>query len=189
VFYTYAHVKPDGEIFYIGKGKERRAWDKRNRNPYWHNIVNKYGYEVKILADSIDEELALLCEIEAIDIYNRRGFKLCNITIGGDGFCGGKHTEEAKKKMSLQRKGLNNGMYGKKRPEIAGKNHHMHKPEIAKKVSDKMQGGLNPSAKKVKFNEQIFNCVVDLAKYLNLNIKTVQRRIRVNPTKYGYEVL
>ena len=189
MFYTYAHVKPDGAIFYIGKGKDRRAWDKNNRNNYWHNIVNKHGYKAKILANSIDEELALLCEIEAIDAYKRRGFQLCNMTEGGEGFSGGKHTEQSKIKMSLQRKGQKNGMYGKKRPEITGKNHHMHNLEIAKKVSEKVRGALNPSAKKVKFNNKVFGCITDLAKYLNLNTKTIQRRVRSNPSKYGYEVL
>lgn len=189
MFYTYAHTKPNGTIFYIGKGKDCRAWDKDNRNTYWHNIVNKYGYEVKIIANNIDEELALLCEIEAIDIYKRRGFQLCNMTEGGEGFSGGKHTQESKNKMSLQRKGHKNGMYGKKRPEITGKNHHMHNSETAKKVSEKMKGALNPLAKKVKFKKQIFSCITDLAKYLNLNPKTIQRRVRTNPTKYGYEVI
>ena len=189
MFYAYAHVKPDGAIFYIGKGKDRRAWDKDNRNTYWHNVVNKYGYEVKILAHDTDEELSLLCEIEAIDVYKRRGLSLCNMTKGGEGFSGGKHTEQARIKMSLERKGQKNGMYGKKRPEITGKNHHMHNPEIAKKVSEKLKGELNPFAKKVKFKEQTFGSIADLANYLNLRPKTVQRRVRVNPAKYGYEVI
>ncbi|RAZ47421.1 hypothetical protein DP175_03995 [Polynucleobacter paneuropaeus] len=51
-FYTYAHKKPDGSIFYIGQGstKYKRAYSTKGRNKHWHNVVNKHGYEVEILA-------------------------------------------------------------------------------------------------------------------------------------------
>ena len=59
MFYTYAHTKPDGTIFYIGKGQGKRAWSNKNRNKHWKNIVSKYeNYKVKILANWQTEEEA-----------------------------------------------------------------------------------------------------------------------------------
>ena len=51
MFYTYAHTKPDKTIFYIGKGKDNRAWDTYNRSTYWKRVVNKHGFNVEILAN------------------------------------------------------------------------------------------------------------------------------------------
>lgn len=48
-FYVYRHIRRDtGEVFYIGKGFKNRAYSFLNRNPYWHNIVNKCGFDVEI---------------------------------------------------------------------------------------------------------------------------------------------
>ena len=52
----YRHSKPDGTPFYIGKGIIKRPYSKHHRNKHWHNIVNKYGYGVEILANFLTEE-------------------------------------------------------------------------------------------------------------------------------------
>jgi hypothetical protein len=104
-YYTYAHTKPDGTIFYIGKGTGYRANQKCGRNPHWKNVTNKYGFEVKMLADNIDEELALLCEIEAIDVFKRRGYDLVNKTSGGDNPIWTIVTDETRAKMSKSQTG------------------------------------------------------------------------------------
>lgn len=106
-YYVYEHRKADtGEVFYIGKGKKYRAYEKgAKRNPYWNNIVNKHGRTVNFIAEGIDEELALLIEVEAIDTAKKRGVVLCNITDGGEGSWGFKHTEAHKQHMSDIQKG------------------------------------------------------------------------------------
>jgi len=51
--YTYCHTRNDtGQVFYIGKGVKYRANATKNRNQYWKNIVEKYGYSIEILANS-----------------------------------------------------------------------------------------------------------------------------------------
>ena len=40
-FVTYAHTKPDGTIFYIGKGVERRAYQTRSKKCVDNNRVDK----------------------------------------------------------------------------------------------------------------------------------------------------
>ena len=93
--YTYAHSKPDGTIFYIGKGIGRRAYSK-NRNDYWKRIVAKYGYEVQILAYWDTEKESLDHEVLLIACMKDMGIELCNLTEGGEGATGYQHSEEHK---------------------------------------------------------------------------------------------
>ena len=107
MFYVYQHKNPNtNEVFYVGKGSKKRAFAKHNRNQYWQNKVNVYGgFCVDFLVNNIDEELAFLVEVEAIDLYKRIGCKLANITIGGDGIGGFKHSTETKQKIAKKAQG------------------------------------------------------------------------------------
>lgn len=114
--YVYRHLKPNGEVFYIGIGKVgSRLLSKINRNKFWHNIVNKYGYEAQIVQNNLSWEDA--CELEKILIswYGRRDLgtgNLVNLTDGGEGCTnmisniGSKRTQEQKERMSKAQKGL-----------------------------------------------------------------------------------
>lgn len=95
MFFTYAHYKPEGGLFYIGKGKRSRAYAMSNRNPYWNNIVAKYGKPtVKLLAGWNTEQEAFDHEKLLILSFKDMGYKLANITEGGEGTSGYKHTPE-----------------------------------------------------------------------------------------------
>lgn len=109
-FYTYAHKKPDGSIFYIGQGsaKYKRAHSTRGRNRFWHNIVNKYGYEVEILAYWDTSDQAKSHEIELIAYFKERGINLVNMTDGGEGTVGFFPSEETRAKLSEIQKRLQN---------------------------------------------------------------------------------
>ena len=104
-FYVYEHRTSDGRLFYVGKGTGSRANSRKSRNAYWHNTVNKYGIVVKIVANELDEELAMLAEIELIDASKKRGCRLVNLTNGGDGTSGYRYSEEDRIMMSKQRTG------------------------------------------------------------------------------------
>jgi len=98
-FYVYQHKKADtNEIFYVGKGKDKRFVESKSRNPHWHNVVNKYGFDSEIIVKDVDEEFSFLVEMEAIDVYRRRGINLVNKTDGGEGTSGFSHphTEDHK---------------------------------------------------------------------------------------------
>ena len=111
IYYVYEHTRNDTNVvFYVGKGKNKRAYSKHHRNQYWTNIVNKAGgFTVKFIAKDLDEELALLVEIERIDQLKRLGYVLCNITEGGEGSSGYKHTKEALKKIGAASKAFMTG--------------------------------------------------------------------------------
>jgi hypothetical protein len=148
MFYVYEHIRPDtGAIFYVGKGKEDRFKLRFSRNKYWQNVVNKAGgFEARKIVENIDEELALLVEVERIDQLRRLGVNLTNLTAGGEGCSnpteevrrkiGVRHSqesydralakrrllkvsEETRKKQSLARTGHKNVMYGKTHSESA----------------------------------------------------------------------
>lgn len=100
----YRHLKPCGEVFYIGIGKIRRSKEKTYRNKHWCNIVNKHGYETEILKSDLTWDDA--CELEKILIswYGRKDLKtgiLCNLTDGGEGGYGAIVSETTREKMRL----------------------------------------------------------------------------------------
>jgi hypothetical protein len=106
MFCTYAHYKPDGGLFYIGKGKIRRSRQMDCRNSHWTNIVNKYGKpKVEVLANWETEQEALDHERFLIFCFRDMGFVLANKTSGGEGLSGYKHTEESKQKNRLAKMG------------------------------------------------------------------------------------
>lgn len=108
MFLTYAHFKPDGTLFYIGKGSQKRAYAKDNRNQHWLSIVKKHGFQVETLAKWDNESDALLHEQFLIACFKDMGHKLANATNGGEGVSGHKHSAEAKAKMSAFQKQFQN---------------------------------------------------------------------------------
>lgn len=104
-FYTYGHYRPNGEIFYIGKGSNLRAWATR-RNPYWEKIVKKHqGFDVKILSFWETEKEAFEHEKLLISCFKDLGIKLANLTEGGEGISGAILSDETKSKMSIAKLG------------------------------------------------------------------------------------
>jgi hypothetical protein len=102
MYYTYGHYKADSkELFYIGKGKGRRAHEKDSRSDYWRNIVNKYGYTVEIFAEWESEQDAFIHEKFLIECFHELT-DLCNLTDGGDGCSGYVWTDEQKAKLKLR---------------------------------------------------------------------------------------
>ena len=85
-FYVYRHIRLDtNTVFYVGKGKDNRAYTKRRRNKYWTNIVNKVGYRVEIVQDKLSEKQAFDKEIKLIAKHKKKGECEANLTLGGEG--------------------------------------------------------------------------------------------------------
>lgn len=61
----YCHRrKTDGICFYIGKGKGNRYKTTLSRNRYWHEVVEKHGFEPVILINNVTEQKAFELEAE-----------------------------------------------------------------------------------------------------------------------------
>ena len=103
----YIHRKPCGEVFYVGKGKHKRAWSPHGRNPFWKRTVARYGYIVQIVEQDLSNEQALELEEFIISYCKLRsdGGTLTNLTLGGTGCVGLKVSDETKCKLSKKNKG------------------------------------------------------------------------------------
>ena len=135
-FYVYEHIRKDtGAVFYVGKGRNKRAQSLIGRNNHWKNVVNKAnGYAIKYVVKNVDEELAFLCEIEKIDQLKRIGIKLTNMTNGGDGMSGYVATEETRKKITSAKLGFKYTEESKKKMSESAKGRIVSK-ETRDKIS------------------------------------------------------
>ena len=96
--YLYCHFKKDySSPFYVGIGTHgkiktfTRSKSKSGRNKYWKNIA-KDGYIILICNESDDYEYIKELEKELIFLYNKDN--LTNLTDGGEGCKGFKHSVE-----------------------------------------------------------------------------------------------
>ena len=96
-YYIYIHYTPDNIPFYVGKGIKNRCLHKHSRSYWWNNIVNKYGYYIKIQEINLNEDECLQREIYWIKYFGRKQYQegtLINLTNGGEGVSGKLYTEE-----------------------------------------------------------------------------------------------
>lgn len=105
-YYVYLHRRGDNnEVFYVGKGRGRRATCRHSRNRWWKAVVSKHGFIVEYVERELSEDEAFDLEIELIKFYRDCGHALCNISSGGDGASGTKRTDEHKEKVAAAQRG------------------------------------------------------------------------------------
>lgn len=136
---VYRHFKADSpsDCFYVGIGcaKYRQASTK-NRNKFWHNIVDKHGFRHEIVADGLTHENAVDLEKLMISEYGRIDLNtgiLVNMTNGGDGASGHVHNEETRKKISIN-------SINQKNTSGRFKNGHKPNPETIRATAEANRG-------------------------------------------------
>lgn len=107
---VYIYTNKINKKMYVGQtcqGLHERAGNNGYRymknNNYFGNAIKKYGFEnfeVEVFADKLTKDEANSMEKLLIKKLNTMYPNGYNLTAGGDGTCGYKHTEEAKTKMS-----------------------------------------------------------------------------------------
>ena len=137
--FKYGDYQFDYEPIYIGKGTNDRVkkhlYTYKNSKTHFHNKLNlilKEGYKplYKILIDNLLEKDAHNEEIRLIKIIGREinGGPLNNLTDGGEGQTGFRHSEESKIKTSNSLK--NNTLFQE----------YMKSEEYRKKISNGLMG-------------------------------------------------
>lgn len=163
---VYFHINPvKREVFYVGIGniKRSKARSFKNRNKWWHNIVNKYGYNIVIIEKNLTWEKACKREKYYIKFFGRKDLGLgilVNMTNGGDGVLGCKLPKsiEQRKKISLALKGKKTGRVpfwkGKRMSEEWIKKRKSRKGIKRPKFSKEWKKHLSESHKGIKMSEE-----------------------------------
>jgi hypothetical protein len=111
-FYTYLPCKPNGEVFYVGKGTGKRSHEFYGRNDCHSKIVQKYGKDNILVCvfKCGSEQQAFSDEIQHIAQLRKEGYDLANFTDGGEGSSGRIISEETRLKRSASMRGLKNSL-------------------------------------------------------------------------------
>lgn len=104
---VYKHVSPSHKV-YIGITHllPSQRWCRGNgykNNPVFYKAIKKYGWdniEHKIVISNLTKEQAEEVEKQLISYYKNIGLSY-NITNGGEGTNGYKHTDEYKERMRI----------------------------------------------------------------------------------------
>ncbi len=121
MWYVYLITNLVNGNLYVGKTNNiDKRWLKHKRisaggktkypynYKYFHSAISKYGvknFELSVLDNYELETQALVGEIKHIARLKVEGYKLYNLTDGGDGVSGYKHSDETKQKISLAKIG------------------------------------------------------------------------------------
>jgi hypothetical protein len=219
-FYVYILKDNNDKIFYVGKGCRSRNSSHRNnaknnrQEPVYKKIrklwSNGFDYKFEKVKSNLSEEEACNLEKNLIKIYGRKfdGGILLNVTFGGEGSFGYKHSEQTKQKMreawilrritnkvseetkqkiSQSRKGSKVSNFTKLKisNSIKGKNHWNFGNKGATKATQKMN---EVSRKKIDVNGFVFDSVSDAANYYGIAISTAIYRAKNGKNrgeKYG----
>lgn len=96
-FYTYLWRDSAGVPFYVGKGRDKRAWRTNDRSKEFKQIYANDGCTVEIADEFALESEAHAHEVDLIARYGRRDLGtglLINKTDGGEGISGLLRTPE-----------------------------------------------------------------------------------------------
>jgi len=140
IYYVYEYRREDKTPYYIGKGKNNRAYSSD------HTVKLPPKERIRFIAENLYEKEALDLEKKLIAKYGRKDLGtgiLRNLTSGRQGSSPGPET---KAKLSKAAKGKKPNNYGKsyklkgpRKWNRQGKNHHMygihHTDEARQKIS------------------------------------------------------
>jgi len=144
IYYIYSYLRENHSPYYIGKGKEGRAFTKGYKEVRPPQDKSK----VKILKANLTEEEAFALERLYILMFGRKDLGtgiLRNKTDGGDGASGAIRSEETKEK-------IRQANLGKKKPKEVGEK--ISKALTGRKLSEEIKSKLREGHKGRKCTEE-----------------------------------
>ena len=161
--------------------KQCHAYDafKKVNTMYFHRAIRKYGidnFNWEILHDKITDVKKLnKLEIYYIDLYDtyNTGY---NLALGGKNAC---HSEETKRKISDAGKGRKHSEESKRKMSKTHKGKKFsenHKRKLSENHADFSLGN-HPRARAVIIGHKHFDTAIEAAKFLQVSISIVRRRI------------
>ena len=190
---VYVHINKLNNKFYVGitsRSADRRWEDGKgySRQRKFYNAIKKYGWDNFlhiIIMQNLTESEAKYFEKEYIAMFDsmRCGY---NSTVGGEGCLGYHHTQQAKDKMSAQRKGralseewkasLSKARKGRKSPMLGKKMSQEQKDLIGESLKKFYQKEKESGKKirrsptiKVQCDGIIFDAIKDCADYYGIH--------------------
>lgn len=111
-YYVYLHKTPFGEIFYVGKGRNNRAFITTNRSSDW-NTISDDGFEVEIYKDNLTQCDALRIETDLIKTLPYLVNKQILTTIEFDDYSDYFMVDPESPSGLVRTSGVFNGLYNK----------------------------------------------------------------------------
>lgn len=148
-YYVYEwYIIDTNEVFYVGKGKNFRYRDIKNRNKFFKDMYSSHNCMVRKVYENLTEEEAFEKEIELIKYYKTNtNFRLTNQTDGGDGVSGWKPSQEFREKQSkISRARWADEEFRDKMVQMRQDENSVYKSEeFRKKISQIVSGKNNPN--------------------------------------------
>ena len=131
--YVYLIYNQVNGKLYVGKGSSTSRWNEHlktarggkekypDKFSVIHAAINKYGppnFVFKIVEYTETDQDALDLERAWISFLRGEKYILYNLTDGGDGSIGFKHSDETKNNLSEMNSGPNHPQYGKPRSDV-----------------------------------------------------------------------
>jgi hypothetical protein len=126
IYYVYFYLRSDFTPYYIGKGKEKRAWEKHHKGI----LTPKNKSKIILIEQNLTELQAFILERYYIRWFGRKDNKtgiLRNRTDGGEGVSGRIVSEKTKTKISKSHIGKQQSPHREETKNLISK--HNKKPK------------------------------------------------------------
>ena len=136
-YYTYAYLREDRTPYYIGRGSGRRAFSKNHTVPLPPKERVLFLKTGLTFAESVQHEIYMIAVFGRKD--NSTGI-LRNLTDGGEGIQGFKHSPKGRERISQGRTGMTFTLQHRKNLSLAHSGLKQPESQIVKRMESLPRG-------------------------------------------------